>query len=139
MARAAVIAVLKTESRSWLLKGVAAGLVAGIPQVLLTQLEAWLLPAPRSYADIGPRFMERLTRRADAALDRGSVVQLEPGLPVRSSPAQLDGWLRPRTTPSSSARVPMALLRRSSSPGLDSASSCAKEPTSRVVVHAPSR
>lgn len=69
MARAAVIAVLKTESRSWLLKGVAAGLMAGIPQVLLTQLEAWLLPAPRSYADIGPRFMERLTRRADADLD----------------------------------------------------------------------
>ena len=73
MARAAVIAVLKTESRSWLLKGVAAGLVAGIPQVLLTQLEAWLLPAPRSYADIGPRFMERLTRRGALPVARNGV------------------------------------------------------------------
>jgi hypothetical protein len=49
--------------------GVAAGLVAGIPQVLLTQLEAWLLPMPRSHADIGPRFVARLGRKADLPLE----------------------------------------------------------------------
>lgn len=51
--------------------GIVAGLVAGIPQVALTQLEAWLLPeAPRESADIGPRFVQRLARRTDADLKR---------------------------------------------------------------------
>jgi hypothetical protein len=49
--------------------GVIAGLVAGIPQVVLTQLEAWLLPGPREYADIGPRFVHRLSERTDADLE----------------------------------------------------------------------
>jgi hypothetical protein len=48
--------------------GVLAGLVAGIPQVLLTQLEAWLLPVPRSHADIGPRFVERVGQKIDVPL-----------------------------------------------------------------------
>ena len=43
-------------------------MAAGIPQVLLTQLEAWLLPMPRHYADIGPRFVWRLSEHVDADL-----------------------------------------------------------------------
>ena len=50
------------------MRGVSAGLAAGIPQVLLTQLEAWLLPMPRHYADIGPRFVWRLSEHVDADL-----------------------------------------------------------------------
>jgi hypothetical protein len=42
-----------------------AGLVAGIPQVLVTQAEAWLLGLPREQADIGPRFVHRLAKRLD--------------------------------------------------------------------------
>jgi hypothetical protein len=53
-----------------LVSGIVSGLIAGIPQVLLTQLEAWLLPVPRSHADIGPRFVERLAQRTDADLER---------------------------------------------------------------------
>jgi hypothetical protein len=45
--------------------GSAAGLVAGIPQVLLTQLEARLLGLPAAQADIGPRFVQRLAERLD--------------------------------------------------------------------------
>lgn len=52
-----------------IVNGIVAGLLAGIPQVLLTQLEAWLLPMPRSYADIGPRFVERLGEHVDADLE----------------------------------------------------------------------
>lgn len=52
-----------------LVNGILAGLIAGIPQVLLTQLEAWLLPVPRSHADIGPRFVERLGKRLDVDLE----------------------------------------------------------------------
>jgi hypothetical protein len=40
-------------------KGVLAGLVAGIPQVLLTQAEARLVGVGRERADIGPRFIAR--------------------------------------------------------------------------------
>ena len=48
-----------------------AGLAAGIPQVVLTQLEAWLLPTtPRHSADIGPRFVQRLSKHLDTDLDR---------------------------------------------------------------------
>lgn len=54
------------------LTGVIAGLLAGIPQVVLTQLEAWLLPTtPRHSADIGPRFVKRLSEHFDADLERG--------------------------------------------------------------------
>jgi len=53
------------------LAGVIAGLLAGIPQVVLTQLEAWLLPStPRHSADIGPRFLKRLSQHFDADLER---------------------------------------------------------------------
>ena len=61
--------MLQTESRPWLMKGVVAGLLAGIPQVVLTQLEAWLLPGSREYADIGPRFVARLSQHVDADLE----------------------------------------------------------------------
>ena len=46
-------------------KGAAAGLVAGIPQVLLTQIEARVLGLPASQADIGPRFVQRIAERLD--------------------------------------------------------------------------
>ena len=49
--------------------GVLAGLLAGVPQVLLTQLEAWLLPVPRHHADIGPRFVQRVGEHLDADLE----------------------------------------------------------------------
>jgi hypothetical protein len=57
------------DSKRPILTGILAGLVAGIPQVLLTQLEAWLMPVPRSHADIGPRFVQRLGERLDARLE----------------------------------------------------------------------
>jgi hypothetical protein len=54
-----------------IVSGIFAGLVAGIPQVVLTQLEAWLLPTtPRHSADIGPRFVRRLSKHLDADLER---------------------------------------------------------------------
>ena len=53
-----------------LVNGVIAGLLAGVPQVLLTQLEAWLLPVPRHHADIGPRFVQRVGEHLDADLER---------------------------------------------------------------------
>jgi hypothetical protein len=51
-----------------MLLGAAAGLVAGIPQVLLAQLVARVLGLPADQADIGPRFVQRLTERLDASL-----------------------------------------------------------------------
>ncbi len=45
---------------SLVFKGAAAGLAAGIPQVLLTQAEARLLGLPADQADIGPRFVQRV-------------------------------------------------------------------------------
>ncbi len=62
--------MLQTQTRTSLLKGVVAGLLAGIPQVLLTQLGAWLLPGSRAYADIGPRFVQRVSEHLDADLER---------------------------------------------------------------------
>jgi hypothetical protein len=44
-------------------KGVAAGLIAGVPQVVLTQIEAGLFGLSREQADIGPRFVRRVTQR----------------------------------------------------------------------------
>ena len=44
-------------------RGVAVGLVAGIPQVVLTQIEGALLDVPRERADIGPRFVRRVAQR----------------------------------------------------------------------------
>jgi hypothetical protein len=49
-------------------KGVTAGLLAGIPQVVLTQVETGLLGMPREQADIGPRFVERLARQLGTSL-----------------------------------------------------------------------
>lgn len=45
--------------------GVMAGLAAGVPQVLLTQAEARALGMRGSQADIGPRFVHRVSRRLD--------------------------------------------------------------------------
>jgi hypothetical protein len=42
---------------------VIAGLVAGVPQVVVTQVETSLLGLPREQADIGPRFVRRVTQR----------------------------------------------------------------------------
>jgi hypothetical protein len=48
------------------MRGVGAGLIAGIPQVVVTQVEALLLSVPRSRADIGPRFIYRASQYVDA-------------------------------------------------------------------------
>ena len=56
------------RSRRPFVTGTLAGLVAGIPQVALTQIEAWLLPVPREHADIGPRFVERVADQLGARL-----------------------------------------------------------------------
>jgi hypothetical protein len=52
---------------SALARGAAAGLVAGIPQVLATQAEARLLGLPGDRADIGPRFVERVANHLDTS------------------------------------------------------------------------
>ena len=49
-------------------RGVLAGLIAGIPQVVVTQIEAGLLNLPREQADIGPRFVQRLAQHAGSSL-----------------------------------------------------------------------
>jgi hypothetical protein len=67
--RAQPQAVLETKRRkNWLLTGIATGLVAGVPQVVLTQIEAWLMPVSRENADIGPRFVRKLSKHLDADL-----------------------------------------------------------------------
>ena len=43
--------------------GSLAGLIAGIPQVVLTQIETAAFGMPREQADIGPRFVRRLAQR----------------------------------------------------------------------------
>ena len=45
--------------------GTIAGLAAGVPQVILTQAEARVLGLRGSQADIGPRFVHRVSRRLD--------------------------------------------------------------------------
>jgi hypothetical protein len=52
-----------------LARGVAAGLVAGVPQVLLTQAEARLLGLPPERADVGPRFVQRIGEGLEADLE----------------------------------------------------------------------
>ena len=44
-------------------RGILAGLIAGIPQVLVTQIETAAFGLPREQADIGPRFVRRLAQR----------------------------------------------------------------------------
>jgi hypothetical protein len=43
--------------------GVAAGLIASVPQVFVTQFVARRLDMPPGHADIGPRFVERFAER----------------------------------------------------------------------------
>lgn len=69
-----------------LFTGVMAGLVAGIPQVLVTQLEAWLLPVHRSHADIGPRFVARVGQKADVSLEREHHWLLAGAFPLDTPP-----------------------------------------------------
>ena len=45
--------------------GICAGLIASVPQVLATQAAQRLLGLPPGKADIGPRFVYRLTERLD--------------------------------------------------------------------------
>jgi hypothetical protein len=68
------------ESKATLVIGAAAGLIAGIPQVLLTQAEARLLKFPGSQADIGPRFVQRVAERLDTPRPRRPVRWLIAGV-----------------------------------------------------------
>jgi hypothetical protein len=54
--------------RSAAISGVGAGLIAGVPQVLLTQAEVRLLGLPSQRADIGPRFVRRLSQHLGQSL-----------------------------------------------------------------------
>jgi hypothetical protein len=49
-------------------RGVVAGLIAGVPQVVVTQIETGLFGLPREQADIGPRFVQRLAQHAGSSL-----------------------------------------------------------------------
>lgn len=49
-------------------KGAIAGLIAGIPQVLLTQIETQFFGLPREQADIGPRFVKRAAQHLGTSL-----------------------------------------------------------------------
>src|SRR5699024_2379831 len=60
--------VMKT-TRGSIARGVVAGLVAGVPQVLLVQIAEKPLGLPPDEADIGPRFVERAAERVDQPLD----------------------------------------------------------------------
>ncbi len=51
-------------------RGVAAGWLGGIPQVLVAQAEERLLGLPRESADIGPRFIRRAAQHAGTRLSR---------------------------------------------------------------------
>jgi hypothetical protein len=51
-----------------IVRGVAAGLFAGIPQVLVVQVADKLLGLPREKADIGPRFVGRLAEQLGTRL-----------------------------------------------------------------------
>jgi len=43
-------------------RGIAAGFIAGVPQVVLTQVETAVFGLPREQADIGPRFVRQAAR-----------------------------------------------------------------------------
>jgi hypothetical protein len=49
-------------------KGVVAGLIAGIPQVLVTQIGTQVFDLDREDADIGPRFVQRLAQQVGTSL-----------------------------------------------------------------------
>ena len=51
------------ETSAAIARGAAAGLFAGIPQVLIVQAVERPLGLPREKADIGPRFVKRITER----------------------------------------------------------------------------
>lgn len=55
---------MKARTMSSLRRGVEAGLVASVPQVVVPQIEERLLDLPRGTASLGPRFIEQLARRA---------------------------------------------------------------------------
>lgn len=57
-----------TKLMTALARGAATGLVAGVPQVLLTQAQARLLGVSEERADIGPRFVDRVSRQTSAPL-----------------------------------------------------------------------
>jgi hypothetical protein len=56
------------KERSVLVRGLIAGLCGGIPQVLVTKVEARLLDPLGRRADIGPRFVERVAKNLGHAL-----------------------------------------------------------------------
>lgn len=51
-----------------IIRGAAAGLAAGIPQVLVAQVTAKILRLPAAKADIGPRLVERLANNQGMSL-----------------------------------------------------------------------
>ena len=55
-------------ARSEVSSGLLAGLLASVPQVLFTQAAERLLGLPAGKADIGPRFVQRLTDRLETPL-----------------------------------------------------------------------
>lgn len=62
---------LDERNKAILTTGVFAGLIAGVPQVLLTQLEERLLGLHHESADIGPRFVRRLTQGLETRVPPG--------------------------------------------------------------------
>jgi hypothetical protein len=65
--RIAAASASVARMRAWLSdrpikRGIEAGLIASVPQVLLAKTEEWLLMPPGEDADLGPRFVERLAQ-----------------------------------------------------------------------------
>jgi hypothetical protein len=54
--------------RSAVIRGILAGLIAGVPQVVVTQIETQAFDLPRKQADIGPRFVRRLAQHLGTSL-----------------------------------------------------------------------
>jgi hypothetical protein len=69
--------------RPVIMRGVGAGLIAGIPQVIVLQAEAFLLSVPRGRADIGPRFVYRLSEYVDAEVPTAAHWLVAGALPFR--------------------------------------------------------
>jgi hypothetical protein len=59
------------ESIAAILRGAAAGLLAGIPQVAIVQVVEKPLGLPSDQADIGPRFVQRLAEHLGEPLSAG--------------------------------------------------------------------